>query len=175
MWPKQFFWMLFPKSGRNWVTFGTCLCELALLCLPIRPWGSRWWGRWSQITVRRCWRRIRCRARRCSPPLSPEATLSVSSLQEEKTASESSSDCFFGGEGNLTAAPHLQLRFKKVCRPWAVRSASSFLPGTNSSPVLVFGDRFVFVREDSGMTCFSPVQNQEAHRRHALHVSTVRQ
>lgn len=99
MWPKQFFWMLFPKPGRNWVTFGTCLCERALLCLPIRPWGSRWWGRWSQITVRRCWRRIHCRARRCSPPLSPEATLSVSSLQEEKTASESSSDCFYGGGG----------------------------------------------------------------------------
>lgn len=55
---------------------------------PTRPWGSHWWGRWSETTVRRSWRAVRCTAKLCSPPSNPEVTPSVSSLSEERIASE---------------------------------------------------------------------------------------
>lgn len=61
---------------------------------PIRPWGNRWWGRWSETTVSRSCRAVRCTEKLCSPLLNPEVTRSVSSLSEERIASESrSSPC----------------------------------------------------------------------------------
>lgn len=66
--------------------------SLVWLCCPplplTRPWGSHWWGRWSETIVSPSWREVRFTERICWPLSNPEVTRSVSSSSEEKIASE---------------------------------------------------------------------------------------